>query len=69
MAYLSGNAVYIRYKLRKNVIKNSNCGGVLISDNIFEGNTGLKIHNGGAITAICDYMDDKLHEDYNEHSG
>lgn len=55
MAYFGGNAIYIRNMINKHQI-NSNyiCGGVTIVENYFRNNIGMKVHNGGAITARCD---------------
>ena len=57
MAYFAGNAIYIGHTIKR--ITNFLdylyvCGaGVNIENNIFEGNVGLKNHNGGAILHRC----------------
>lgn len=51
MAYVSGNAIYIRS--RRNVTSDQYCGGVVLDENIFKNNLGLKTSNGGAATFIC----------------
>lgn len=44
------------------------CAGVTIQQNTFTYNTGMKMHNGGAISAICDYLDSPNYEDYKKSS-
>ena len=55
MAYLSGNAVYIRTP-QNDLVSNSFCGGVTLENNSFTGNIGLKIHNGGAVSFVCSVL-------------
>jgi hypothetical protein len=65
MAYLSGNAIYIRYL--KGEGSTSLCGSLLLRNNTFERNTGLKIHNGGAVSVTCKYLSystDSNHDDF-----
>jgi hypothetical protein len=63
MAYFSGNAIYIRNTMRmKNLLEV--CSGVFIEKSIFNQNIGTKIHNGGAIAAVCTYLDKVEHDDY-----
>ncbi|TNV74720.1 hypothetical protein FGO68_gene12535 [Halteria grandinella] len=69
MAFFSGNAVYIRSTLNKVKLIEQYCGGVLIQDNILKKNIGTKIHNGGAITLICEYLTDTSIDDYLRTSG
>jgi hypothetical protein len=58
MAYFSGNAIYVRPTLLKDGMNASQiCGGVNIIGNTFDKNIGMKIHNGGAISAQCLYID------------
>lgn len=57
MAYFAGNAFYIAHT-NKHYESYSDyrhmCGaGVHINENLFEGNIGLKKHNGGAIKNVC----------------
>ncbi len=50
MAYLSGNSIYVR------IFKASDSGsfgGILLAQNYHYQQAGLKIHNGGAGTFIC----------------
>ncbi len=70
MAYFSGNAIYIRNMVNKNHM-NSNyvCGGVTITENYFKNNIGMKVHNGGAITARCELNAfDSIHVDFQSSS-
>ena len=57
MAYFAGNAIYMTHtnKLITSFLDYLYvCGaGVNIENNIFEGNVGLKKHNGGAIVHRC----------------
>ena len=64
MAYFSGNAIYVRSTLRKINVTNTVCGGVQIQANIFKGNIGTKLHNGGAVSAVCTYISDVSLDDY-----
>ena len=64
MAYFSGNAVYIRSTLLKANISFQNCGGVDLESNTFVNNIGMKIHNGGAVSASCMYIVDKHSDDF-----
>ena len=52
MAYFSGNAIYIRNTKRYNK-QVEICAGVFLQLNTFTHNIGLKIHNGGAVSAYC----------------
>ena len=62
MAYLGGNAVYIAHtntRVEDFVDHINMCGvGVVVQDNHFEGNFGLKKHNGGASLHHCIYYED-----------
>lgn len=69
MAYFSGNAVYIRSTLKKTDTPNLICGGVRITENNFLNNMGMKIHNGGAVSALCNYIVDQNYDDYLGNSG
>jgi hypothetical protein len=61
MAYVSGNAVYIR--LAKSS-ENDTCKTPgLFSNNNFNNNLGLKLHNGGAVTVRCTVVNES-HDDY-----
>ena len=57
MAYFAGNAIYIGHTIKRITSFVDHmyvCGaGVNIGNNIFEGNVGLKKHNGGAILHRC----------------
>ena len=54
MAYFSGNAIYVRPTiLATNLEEKQNCAGVNIIGNTFKNNIGMKVHNGGAISAYC----------------
>jgi hypothetical protein len=55
MAYFSGNAVYIRNTLPMRDLHKL-CVGVLTTGNYFGYNIGLKKHNGGAMTIVCDII-------------
>ena len=44
------------------------CGGVNIMDNYFLNNIGMKVHNGGAVSAYCHYLDSPSYEDYSGQS-
>lgn len=68
MAYFSGNAIYVRSTLRKANVTNTVCGGVQIQGNTFKGNIGTKIHNGGAVSAVCAYLTDASLDDYKSTS-
>ena len=63
MAYFAGNAVYIGHvidRFQPYASYLNTCGsGVRISANTFEGNIGLKKHNGGAIVQRCIIINDK----------
>src|SRR5438105_193066 len=52
MAYFSGNAIYIRNTKRINK-QNDICAGIHMQMNTFINNIGMKIHNGGAVSAYC----------------
>ena len=61
MAYFAGNALYITHSTKR-VTEFSDyrnmCGaGVVIDSNRFEGNIGLKKHNGGASMHRCIYYE------------
>ena len=64
MAYFSGNAIYIRSTMKRQNVPSSVCGGVFIVNNLFYYNSGLKLHNGGAITAICKYLLNSYSDDF-----
>ena len=65
MAYFSGNAIYIRPTMVKEFMNGTQtCGGVNIIDNTFDKNIGMKIHNGGAISAFCLYIESESHPNY-----
>lgn len=68
MAYFSGNALYIRNTLPKTKVETHYCGGADVSGNTFENNAGLKIHNGGAISAVCEYLTDSKYDDFRDSS-
>ena len=57
MAYFAGNAIYMGHTVKRITPFVDHlyvCGaGVSIENNIFEGNVGLKKHNGGAILHRC----------------
>ena len=57
MAYFAGNALYIAHSINRFVDFESYrnmCGaGEVIQGNLFEANTGLKRHNGGAYVHHC----------------
>lgn len=59
MAYFAGNAFHISYKMKMingDSDSRQTCGsGVLIYDNFFYGNIGLKRHNGGAFVIRCEH--------------
>ena len=63
MAYFAGNAMYIAHTARKVYSFEDYrmmCGaGVHMESNIFEGNVGLKKHNGGAAIHRCIYLTDE----------
>jgi hypothetical protein len=63
MAYLGGNAVYIRNTRRIDRMGDA-CAGVGFDSNYFSSNIGLKTSNGGAIGAVCKLLDNPLHQDY-----
>jgi hypothetical protein len=44
------------------------CGGGFFFNSSFIQNIGTKIHNGGAISAICTYLTNPNHDDYNSTS-
>ena len=65
MAYFSGNAIYIRNTLAKASLDSTlNCGGVNLIGNTFLNNFGMKVHNGGAVSAYCYYITSTTHQDY-----
>lgn len=69
MAYFSGNAIYIRNTVIKTKLNpNITCAGVNLIDNTFINNIGLKVHNGGAVSAYCHYIEVEYHEDYYSNS-
>ena len=56
MAYFAGNAFYISSTLRSTALFDylQFCGaGIMIEDNLFENNIGMKRHNGGAGVVRC----------------
>ena len=57
MAYFAGNAYYITHTVKRLTDFQdylNMCGAaVKIDNNLFEGNTGLKKHNGGAGVHRC----------------
>lgn len=67
MAYFSGNAVYIRSTKRLSE-PNKACVGVHIEQSQFQYNFGMKKHNGGAATILCDYLTDTTAKDYKHTS-
>ncbi len=67
MAYFSGNAIYIR-NTRPDMDYYEICAGFSIWSNDFTENNGLKTGNGGAISAVCDTIDDAGLEDWNSNS-
>jgi hypothetical protein len=42
-------------------------GGILISDNTFKNNIGMKVHNGGAVSVTCTFIG-STHQDYYQMS-
>ena len=40
------------------------CAGVYLGGSIFLGNIGMKKHNGGAATILCDFIIDTTSKDY-----
>ncbi|CDW73676.1 UNKNOWN [Stylonychia lemnae] len=62
-AYFSGNAIHFRGTLRYDQY-NQICGGLQIQNSEFYHNIGMKVHNGGAISAVCEYLDEEDHDDY-----
>ena len=67
MGLMGGNAIYIRNTIRK-IDQGMVCAGGYIENSIFNQNIGLKAHNGGAVSAICDYLDNPYHDDYSSTS-
>ena len=63
MGLIGGNAIYIRNTIRE-IDQGMVCAGGYIENSIFNQNIGLKAHNGGAVSAICDYLDNPYHDDY-----
>ena len=61
MAYFAGNAIYIAHTSNRiddyEDYKNMCGAGVLVDNNNFEGNIGLKKHNGGAYLHDCIHYD------------
>ena len=61
MAYFAGNALYIAHSTRRitdfSDYRNMCGAGVVIDSNRFEGNIGLKKHNGGASMHRCIYYE------------
>ena len=68
MAYVAGNAIHISHKMRMIVSgqdSRQTCGsGILIEDNFFYGNIGMKKHNGGAMVIRCEHLVSQ--EEYDE---
>ena len=69
MAYFAGNAIYLGHTVKRYTSFQDYrrvCGaGVHIDTNHFEGNIGLKKHNGGAIRHICqEYSSDNIQDAY-----
>ena len=61
MAYFAGSAFYVRNTMRTTQLFDylQFCGaGTLIESNIFEGNIGMKRHNGGAGVIRCTRLND-----------
>ena len=60
MAYFAGNAFHLTYKMRMyeaDYDSQQVCGaGILIEDNSFIGNIGLKKHNGGVGVIRCIHL-------------
>jgi hypothetical protein len=60
MAYFAGNAFHLTYRMRMYVEDydaQQVCGaGILIEDNSFIGNIGLKKHNGGVGVIRCEHL-------------
>ena len=69
MAYIAGNAIHISNKMRMIVSgqdSRQTCGnGILIEDNFFHGNIGMKKHNGGALVIRCQHLVSQ--EEYDEY--
>lgn len=61
MAYFAGNALYIAHTINRfdefTSYRNMCGAGVVVKGNLFEANTGLKRHNGGAYVHHCIYYD------------
>ena len=61
MAYFAGNAFYISSTMRSTGLFDylQFCGaGIMIEDNVFENNIGMKRHNGGAGVIRCKRFSD-----------
>jgi hypothetical protein len=54
MAYFSGNAIYIRFTKKSSDLTGICGGGILLSYNTFTNNIGMKSHNGGAVSIVCE---------------
>ena len=61
MAYFAGNAIFMAHTNNRIVdfedYKNMCGAGVVVDNNNFEGNIGVKKHNGGAYRHICIHYD------------
>ena len=66
MAYIEGNAIFVR---PTKVSAHDVCGSVTIRSNVFVNNIGMKVHNGGAIAAVCRVLSSASHIDYLSNSG
>lgn len=67
MAYLSGNAVFIRNSRLVDDVDEM-CAGITMNNNQFTENLGTKRSNGGAISLVCKVLEDVKHEDYESTS-
>eukprot|EP00350_Pseudokeronopsis_sp_OXSARD2_P009882 CAMPEP_0170547970 /NCGR_PEP_ID=MMETSP0211-20121228/6277_1 /TAXON_ID=311385 /ORGANISM="Pseudokeronopsis sp., Strain OXSARD2" /LENGTH=93 /DNA_ID=CAMNT_0010853223 /DNA_START=745 /DNA_END=1026 /DNA_ORIENTATION=+ len=64
MAYLSGNAIYVRNSVRLGE-ENAICGGIDITRNTFEDNVGGSFFsNGGAVSVSCELLIKEVKQDY-----
>ena len=62
MAYVSGNAVYVRMTRPVNK-KTYFCGAIRMDQEIYEGNFGTKL-SSGTVTVVCDFVIDSKTRDY-----
>ena len=70
MAYIAGNAIYVRLTQRIGNEEEAGhvCGGgVLIRNNGFFKNIGLKKTNGGAVSILCSLLNETLTSDRDKY--